>query len=76
VIVRGCPAPVVAAGGPKMDSDRKVLELAAAVVEAGGIGVTFGRNIFQYRDPEKITRALRAVIIEGKSVDEALKLLG
>ena len=76
VIVRGCPAPVVAAGGPKMDSDRKVLELAAAVVEAGGIGVTFGRNIFQHRDPEKITQALRAVIIEGKSVDEALKLLG
>lgn len=76
VIVRGCPAPVVAAGGPKMDSDRKVLELAAAVVEAGGIGVTFGRNIFQHRNPEKITRALRAIIIEGKSVEEALSLLG
>lgn len=76
VITRGCPVPVVAAGGPKMEDDRAVLELAAAVVEAGGAGVTFGRNIFQHDDPEKITRALRMVIIEGKGVDEAMKVLG
>jgi len=75
VITRGCPAPVVAAGGPKMDDDRKVLELAAAVIKAGGIGVTFGRNIFQHKNPEAITRALRAIIIEGKNVDEALRRL-
>ncbi len=75
VIVEGCPAPVVAAGGPKMDDDRKVLELAHAVIEAGGIGVTFGRNVFQHENPEAMARALRAVIIEGKAVDEAEKIL-
>lgn len=76
VITRGCPVPVVAAGGPKMDDERAVLQLAKAVIEAGGIGVTFGRNVFQHDDPEAITRALRAVVIEGRSVEEALKELG
>ncbi|MCD6312510.1 MAG: fructose-bisphosphate aldolase, partial [Thaumarchaeota archaeon] len=75
IITRGCPVPVVAAGGPKMDDDRKVLELAKAVVEAGGIGVTFGRNVFQHESPEAMVKALRAVIIEGRKVEDALRML-
>ena len=75
-ITRSCPSPIVAAGGPKLDDDRKVLELAKAVMDAGGMGVTFGRNIFQHRDPEAITKALYAVIIKEKSVDEAMRILG
>jgi fructose-bisphosphate aldolase/2-amino-3,7-dideoxy-D-threo-hept-6-ulosonate synthase len=75
VITESCPAPVVAAGGPKMDDDRKVLELAKAVVEAGGAGVTFGRNIFQHERPDVIARALRAVVIDGRSVEDAMKML-
>ena len=75
IIVEGCPVPVVAAGGPRMDDDRKVLELAKAVVDAGGIGVTFGRNVFQHERPELMARALRAIIIEGSGVEEALKIL-
>lgn len=75
IIVKGCPAPIVAAGGPKLDSDRQVLELAGAVVKAGGFGITFGRNVFQHDNPELITRALRAVVIDGKSIEEALKIL-
>jgi len=75
VITSSCPVPVVAAGGPKMEDDRKVLELAHAVIEAGGAGVTFGRNVFQHERPDAILRALRAVIIDGRSVEEALEIL-
>ncbi len=75
VITESCPVPIVAAGGPRMDDDRKVLELAKAVIEAGGIGVTFGRNVFQHERPDLMARALRAVIIEGRSVEEALEIL-
>lgn len=75
VITESCPSPVVAAGGPKMDDDRRVLELARAVIEAGGIGVTFGRNVFQHRNPEAMVRALRAVVVEGRDVEEAVKVL-
>jgi len=74
-IVKGCPVPVVAAGGPKLDNDRQVLELAEAVIRAGGFGITFGRNVFQHEEPELITRALRAVVIEGRTVEEALQIL-
>jgi predicted phospho-2-dehydro-3-deoxyheptonate aldolase len=74
-IVKGCPVPVVAAGGPKLDNDRQVLELAEAVIRAGGFGITFGRNVFQHEEPELITRALRAVVIEGRTVEEALQVL-
>lgn len=74
-IVKRCPVPVVAAGGPKLDDDRQVLELAEAVMKAGGFGITFGRNVFQHEDPEIITRALRAIVIEGKAIDEALRIL-
>lgn len=75
VIVRGCPVPVVAAGGPKLDDDKQVLELAYAVMKAGGYGITFGRNIFQHDDPELITKALRKIVIDGGEVEEALRIL-
>ncbi|MCX8193002.1 MAG: 2-amino-3,7-dideoxy-D-threo-hept-6-ulosonate synthase [Nitrososphaeria archaeon] len=75
VIVRGCPVPVVAAGGPKLDDDKQVLELAYAVMKAGGYGITFGRNIFQHDDPELITKALRKIVIDGGEVEEALRML-
>lgn len=76
IIVKGCPSPVVAAGGPKLENDRQVLELAEAVIKAGGFGITFGRNVFQHDDPELITRALRSIVIDGRSVEEALRILG
>jgi DhnA family fructose-bisphosphate aldolase class Ia len=33
-VVKSCPVPVVAAGGPKMERDEDVLRLAAAAVKA------------------------------------------
>lgn len=74
-IVKRCPIPVVAAGGPKLDDDKQVLELAAAVVKAGGFGITFGRNVFQHENPELMTRALRRIVIDGEPVREALRIL-
>lgn len=74
-VVKSCPSPVVIAGGPKMDTDRAVLEMVAGAMEAGAIGVTFGRNVFQHRKPTAIVKALSAIIREGTSVDEALEVM-
>ncbi len=74
-VVRACPVPVVIAGGPKADTDRTVLEMVAGAMEAGAIGVTFGRNVFQHRDPTAMTKALSLIIKEGTSVKEALEEL-
>lgn len=74
-VVSKCPVPVVLAGGPKVDSDLELLGLAASVMQAGAMGVTFGRNVFQHRNPEAIVRALRDIVVQGRSVDEAIGAL-
>ncbi len=74
-VVKGCPVPVVIAGGPKMNTDRDVLEMVANAIEAGGAGTSIGRNIFQHANPTKMVKAIAAIVHEGLSVDEAVKIL-
>jgi fructose-bisphosphate aldolase/2-amino-3,7-dideoxy-D-threo-hept-6-ulosonate synthase len=45
-------------------------------MEAGAIGVTFGRNIFQHRDPLGILNALSKLIFEGKKPKGILRDFG
>ena len=75
-VVEACPVPVVAAGGPDLDSPRAVLEMARGVVEAGAAGVTYGRNVWGADDIPAMVRALKAVVHDGISVDDALSRLG
>jgi class I fructose-bisphosphate aldolase len=42
---------------------------------AGAKGVSIGRNAFQHPHPEGMTRAIAAVVVEGRKAQEALKLL-
>ena len=74
-VVRGCPIPVVIAGGPKMSNDLEILEMVEGAMKAGAKGVSIGRNAFQHENPEKIVRAIAAIVHEGKSAKEAIKLL-
>ena len=74
-VVRSCPVPLVIAGGPKVNSDRETLEMCNGSMAAGAKGVTFGRNIFQHKNPPAMVRALRKIIIENRNVKEALKEL-
>lgn len=74
-VVEGVPAIVVAAGGAKADNPLDVLRQAASVVEAGGYGVTTGRNVWGAADPAKMVKALRAVVHEGERPQAALKIL-
>lgn len=74
-VVEGVPAIVVAAGGAKADNPLDVLRQAASVVEAGGYGVTTGRNVWGAADPGRMVAALRAVVHEGERPETAAKLL-
>jgi DhnA family fructose-bisphosphate aldolase class Ia len=74
-IVKYSLAPLVAAGGPKMENPTRVLEFTKKIMNAGCIGVAFGRNVWQYNSPSKMVRALSAIIKEGKEVNEAKQLL-
>lgn len=74
-VIAGCHIPVLIAGGPKMESDRDILEMTSGAVQAGGAGVSIGRNVFQAEDPAAMVQAMSAIVHENKSVDEALALL-
>uniref|UniRef100_A0A7C4F9J1 Fructose-bisphosphate aldolase n=1 Tax=Thermofilum pendens TaxID=2269 RepID=A0A7C4F9J1_THEPE len=74
-LVKYSLVPVVAAGGPKMESPRKVLEFVKAVMDAGAAGTCIGRNTWQHESPSKMVRAMRKIVREGASVEEAMREL-
>jgi len=69
------PTKVVMSGGSKT-SDREFLESVKSVVDAGGVGLAVGRNVFQREHPTRILDALEQVIFEEASVDTALAAAG
>lgn len=74
-VVEGALVPIVIAGGPKVETDRELLEMVRDSLEVGGAGVAFGRNLFQAKSPAKITKAISEVVHNDMSVDDALNIL-
>ena len=75
-VVKSCPVPIVIAGGPKSNTNKDILELCHGAIQAGSIGITFGRNIFTHSNPKKLIKALYEIIIENKKYEEVLENLG
>ncbi len=73
--IQGCPIPVVIAGGPKMKTEREVLEMVHGAIKAGASGLSVGRNIFQAKDRVRMVKALNSIVHEGKDVEFALEIL-
>ncbi len=61
-VVEASPVPVVALGGPKMKTEDDVVALARGVVQAGGAGVAFGRNVWGVEKPRKLLQRLREAV--------------
>jgi putative autoinducer-2 (AI-2) aldolase len=74
-VVEACPVPLVVAGGPKLENDRQALELAYSAISLGAKGIDMGRNIWQSDHPVAMLKALRAIVHEKASVDDALDVL-
>lgn len=73
-VVSGCQIPVIIAGGQQMDSEVELLQMVAASIEAGGSGVAIGRNVFQSQNPGLVVRRMAAIVHEGWTVAEAMKI--
>jgi putative autoinducer-2 (AI-2) aldolase len=69
-LISSCPVPVIIAGGKKI-SELEALKLAENATQDGALGVDMGRNIFQAENPEKMIKAVRSVVVGGKSSKEA-----
>jgi class I fructose-bisphosphate aldolase len=74
-VVAGVTVPVVIAGGEKMNSDQDILEMVKGAMDAGAAGTSIGRNVFQHNDPAKLVRAMAAIVHQGESVENAMKIL-
>ena len=72
-VVQSCPIPVIVAGGKKTP-EIEALQLAFNSVRGGAVGVDMGRNIFQSDSPVGMIRAVRAIVHEKASMDEAYKV--
>jgi len=72
-VVESCLAPIVIAGGTKRPT-REALTFTYNAVKAGAIGVDMGRNIFQNEKPVAMIQAVRAVVHDGRTPDEAYEL--
>ncbi len=72
-VVEQCPVPVVIAGGKKLP-EREALELAKNATDRGASGVDMGRNIFQSDKPVGMIRAVRGIVQDDLSVDEAYSI--
>ncbi len=70
-VVDGCPVPVVMAGGPKVDTEKEVFDFVFDGISKGAIGVNLGRNIWQNEHPVPMIKALRSIIHEDATSDEA-----
>ncbi len=74
-VTAGCYVPAVILGGAKKGNERLMLETIKAALQAGGLGVAIGRNIFQAHDPAAMTAAVAAILHKNASVDEAMAIL-
>ncbi|MBO4369132.1 MAG: class I fructose-bisphosphate aldolase family protein [Desulfovibrio sp.] len=68
--------PVVIAGGQRMDSTREILQMVYDSLQAGGSGISIGRNVFQHPNRPALVKALRAIVHENASVEQAMAIIG
>ncbi len=73
-VVGTCPVPIVVAGGPKLQTELDALRLAYRAVQEGAAGVDFGRNVWQADHPVAVLQAIRAVVHENATPEQAYDL--
>jgi len=74
-VVKGCPVPIMIAGGPKLNTELDAIKLAYDAMRQGAAGVDMGRNIWQSPNALGMIKAVRAIVHEKASVKEAQAIL-
>jgi class I fructose-bisphosphate aldolase len=75
-VVAACCVPVVIAGGERMESTADFLQVVYGSLLAGGAGLSVGRNVFQHPRRADLVRAVRLLVHENGTVEQALALVG
>jgi putative autoinducer-2 (AI-2) aldolase len=69
-VVSACPVPIVIAGGKKLE-EKEALKLTHNAIKHGAVGVDMGRNIFQSDSPIGMIKAVRAIVHQKATVEDA-----
>ena len=72
-VAAACPVPVVIAGGKKLP-EADALKMAFKAVDQGALGVDMGRNIFQADSPIAMLKAVRAVVHDNETPENAYQM--
>lgn len=75
-VVESCCIPVVIAGGPKLDNTRDLLSMVHDSVQAGGAGLSIGRNVFQHPNVSLLLKTLNGIVHQGWDLDQAMENMG
>lgn len=75
-VVSSCCIPVLIAGGPRVDTTRQILEMVDGSLKAGGSGLSIGRNVFQHPHRVQLIKALRGLVHDNMTLEEAAAIVG
>lgn len=74
-VIETCPVPVVVLGGPTDPDPAVTLTMVANGLKAGSAGATIGRNIWQSKNTYLMAKAIRGLIHEGLSLEDAIEMM-
>lgn len=74
-VVEACPARVVVAGGEVGSKIEDYLKMTRDIMDVGGAGVTYGRFVWEYEHIPELIAALKFIIHDNGSYQDAVKLL-
>ncbi|MFH1248931.1 MAG: 3-hydroxy-5-phosphonooxypentane-2,4-dione thiolase LsrF [archaeon] len=69
-VIDACLSPIIIAGGTKKPA-KEALNFTYNAIKAGAVGVDMGRNIFQNENPVAMIKAMREIVHNGKTAEEA-----
>jgi fructose-bisphosphate aldolase/2-amino-3,7-dideoxy-D-threo-hept-6-ulosonate synthase len=75
-VIDYCPVPYIVLSGPASGDVEVLLNFIRDTLDCGAAGVTMGRNIWTYKDPAVLIRAICRLVHDDASVEEALKMIG
>ena len=72
-VVEAARCPVLVRGGGREDL-KQVFARSRELLNQGAVGMVYGRNVYQHKNPGAVVRALMAMIHDGVSADNAWSL--
>ena len=72
--IASCHLPVIMAGGPKADDDHAIFRQLKEAITHGACGAAIGRRVWGSDRPGQTLDAIRAIVMDNASVEEAIKI--